>query len=54
MSGNKKRDKLISRVVKLFRLGDVSRSNTTEGELLSAVTKARELMALHNIEMVEV
>ena len=54
MSGNKKRDKLISRVVKLFRLGDVSRSNTSEGELLSAVTKARELMALHNIEMVEV
>ena len=48
------REKLISKVVKLFRLGDVSRSNTTEGELLAAITKARELMALHNISMVEV
>jgi hypothetical protein len=49
-----KRDKLISKVVKLFRLGDVSRSNTTEGELLSAISKAKELMAVHNIAMVEV
>jgi hypothetical protein len=49
-----KRDKLINRVVKLFRLGDAQRSHTTEGELLAAVTKARELMALHNIAMVEV
>jgi len=49
-----KRDRLISKVVKLFRLGDVSRSNTTEGELLSAISKAKELMAVHNIAMVEV
>ena len=48
------REKLISKVVKLFRLGDASRSKTTEGELLAAITKARELMALHNISMVEV
>ena len=57
MPGNEstaKRTKLIDRVVKLFRLGDAERSNTTEGELLAAVTKARELMALHNIAMVEV
>ena len=48
------REKLVSKVIKLFRLGDASRSNTTEGELLAAITKARELMALHNISMVEV
>jgi hypothetical protein len=48
------REKLVSKVVKLFRLGDASRSHTTEGELLAAITKARELMALHNISMVEV
>ena len=48
------REKLIDKVVKLFRLGDVAQSHTTEGELLSAITKARELMALHNISMVEV
>jgi len=48
------REKLINKVVKLFRLGDASRSHTTEGELLAAITKARELMALHNIAMVEV
>ena len=48
------REKLINKVVKLFRLGDASRSHTTEGELLAAITKARELMALHNISMVEV
>jgi hypothetical protein len=48
------REKLIDKVVKLFRLGDASRSHTTEGELLAAITKARELMALHNISMVEV
>ena len=48
------REKLVNKVVKLFRLGDVSRSHTTEGELLAAITKARELMALHNISMVEV
>ena len=53
MRENEKRDKLINRVVKLFRLGDASR-NSSEGELMAAVTKARELMALHNIEMVEV
>ena len=53
MPENEKRDKLINRVVKLFRLGDASR-NSSEGELMAAVTKARELMALHNIEMVEV
>ena len=49
-----KREKLVDKVVKLFRLGDASRSHTTEGELLAAITKARELMALHNISMVEV
>lgn len=49
-----KRDKLVDKVVKLFRLGDAEKSHTTEGELLSAITKARELMALHNISMVEV
>lgn len=48
------REKLINKVVKLFRLGDASQSRTTEGELLAAITKARELMALHNISMVEV
>ena len=48
------REKLLNKVVKLFRLGDASRSHTTEGELLAAITKARELMALHNISMVEV
>jgi hypothetical protein len=48
------REKLINKVVKLFRLGDASQSHTTEGELLAAITKARELMALHNISMVEV
>ena len=53
MPENEKRDKLINRVVKLFRLGDASR-HSSEGELMAAVTKARELMALHNIEMVEV
>ena len=53
MPENEKRDKLINRVVKLFRLGDASR-NSSEGELMAAVTKAREFMALHNIEMVEV
>jgi hypothetical protein len=49
-----KREKLVDKVVKLFRLGDASRSHTTEGELLAAITKARELMSLHNISMVEV
>ena len=49
-----KREKLIDKVVKLFRLGDRERSHTTEGELLAAVTRAREIMALHNISMVEV
>tara|TARA_R110002020_G_scaffold2230_3_gene10387 strand:+ start:4060 stop:4752 length:693 start_codon:yes stop_codon:yes gene_type:complete len=46
--------KLINKIVKLFRLGDANRSHTTEGELLAAMTKARELMAKHNISMVEV
>jgi hypothetical protein len=49
-----KREKLIDKVVKLFRLGDRERSHTTEGELLAAVTRAREIMSLHNISMVEV
>ena len=53
-TSNAKRDKLIDKIVKLFRLGDVSRSHTTEGELLSAMSKAKELMAVHNIAMVEV
>lgn len=48
------REKLVDKVVKLFRLGDRERSHTTEGELLAAITRAREIMALHNISMVEV
>lgn len=45
--------KIIDRIVKLFRLGDKS-ANTTEAEMMLAVTKARELMAQHNLTMADI
>jgi hypothetical protein len=47
------RTKLIDKIVKILRLGDAS-SGTTEGEMLLAVQRARELMATHSIELAEV
>lgn len=47
------REKLIQRVLKLFKLGDAAR-NTSEAEVMAAVTKAKQLMLEHDLEMAEV
>jgi hypothetical protein len=47
-----KRQRLIDKIVKLFKLGSVD-ANTTESEMLLAVTKARQLMAEHAISMAD-
>lgn len=47
------RNRIVDRIVKLFRLGS-SDANTTESEMMAAVTAARRLMAKHNIAMAEV
>lgn len=51
------REKLIERVVKLFKLGEHKatggQAGTTEAEMMLAVTKARQLMAQHSIDMAE-
>jgi hypothetical protein len=40
---------IVERILKLFRLGSTS-ANTTEAETLAAITKAKELMAKHDID----
>jgi hypothetical protein len=45
--------KHIDRILKLFALGGED-ANTTEAETLAAVTKAREMMARHQISMAEI
>lgn len=48
-----KQKKLIDRIVKLFKLGSAE-ANTTEAEMMLAVTKARQMMAEHGISMQDV
>lgn len=50
---DERRRKLIDRIVKLFRLGS-NAANTTEHEMMLAVSKARQMMADHAISMTEV
>jgi len=47
------KSKILDRIVKLFALGG-SGSNTTEAEMMSAVTKARQLMVEHNLTMADI
>lgn len=47
------KNKIIERIVKLFRLGHAS-SNTTEAEMMLAATKARQLMVEHSIAMADI
>jgi len=47
------KQKVIDRVLKLFKLGSKD-ANTTEHELLLAVTKARQMMADHQITMADI
>lgn len=51
MDGDKA--KLLDRIIKLFNLGDEAR-NSSEEETMAAITKARQLMAEHNISLAEV
>lgn len=50
------KNKIIDRIVKLFRLGGQGgiASNGTEAEMMAAVTKARQLMTEHNISMADI
>jgi len=45
--------RVIDRIIKLFNLGD-ERRNDNESEIMAAVTRAKQLMAEHNIAMAEV
>lgn len=45
--------RIIDRIIKLFNLGDAGR-NDNEAETMAAVTRAKQLMAEHNIAMAEV
>lgn len=45
--------RIIDKILKLFKLGS-SDANTTEQEMLAAITRARTLMAQHSIDMAEV
>ena len=45
--------RVIDRIIKLFNLGDEHRNNN-EAEVMAAVTRAKQLMAEHNIAMAEV
>lgn len=47
------KERIIDRIVKLFRLGTADRNNS-EAEAAAAVTKARVLMAEHDISMYDV
>jgi hypothetical protein len=53
--------RIVERIIKLFRLGNVNvtgthhvESNTTEAEMMAAVTKARQLMTEHNISFSDI
>jgi hypothetical protein len=48
-----KKSKIIDRILKLFKLGGEN-ANTTEHEMLLAVTKARQMMAEHQVSMAEI
>ena len=50
---NEVQQKVVDRVLKLFKLGDRSR-NGSEVETLAAVTKARELMTQYGLSMADV
>lgn len=45
--------KILDKILKLFELGGV-RANSTEAEMLAAVTKARQLMVQHKISQADV
>jgi len=47
------KDKILDRIVKLFRLGSAD-ANTTEAEMMLAISRAKEMMARHNLSMAEV
>lgn len=47
------KDKILDRIVKLFRLGAAD-ANTTEAEMLLAISRAKEMMARHSLTMAEV
>lgn len=48
------KNKILDRIVKLFKLGgEFGGTNTHEAEMMSAVTKARQLMTEHNISMAD-
>jgi ubiquitin len=47
-----KKDKILDRVVKLFKLGSAD-ANTTEAEMMLAISRAKEMMARHNLSMAE-
>ncbi len=51
MTENK--DRILDKVIKLFALGG-SDANTTEHEMMAAITAAKRLMARHNLHMAEV
>ena len=47
------RDKILERIVKLFALGG-EHANTTEHEMMAAITAAKRLMAQYNIHLADV
>lgn len=47
------REKILDRIVKLFRLGAAD-ANTTEAEMLLAISRAKDMMARHHLSMAEV
>jgi hypothetical protein len=47
------KDKILDRIVKLFRLGSAD-ANTNEAEMLLAISRAKEMMARHSLTMAEV
>lgn len=47
------KERIIDKIVKLFKLGHAD-ANTTEAEMMAAITRARTLMAQHQISMAEV
>lgn len=47
------RERIVDRIIKLFRLGTADRNNS-EAEVEAAVTKARILMAEHDIQMADI
>ena len=47
------KDKILDRILKLFKLGGVD-ANTTEHEMMAAITKAKSLMAQYDLSMADV